>query len=119
MPINKNTSYGQVNISDDAIASLVGSVVIECYGVVGMTSKKPIKDGYCALLKKENFSKGVIIKSDNNIINIDLYIVASIGVKLSEVVISIQQRVKYTLEKTLNIDINTINVYVEGIGTSE
>ncbi len=116
MPVKKNTNFGGINISDNAIASLAGTTVNECYGVVGMTSKNVIKDGYNALLKKENYSKGVVIKSDkNNNVSIDLYIIVSYGVKISEVVSSIQQRVKYTLENTLNFDISSVNVFVEGV----
>lgn len=119
MPVNKNTNLGQIKISDDAIATLAGTTVNECYGVVGMTSKNIIKDGYKTLLKKENYSKGVVIRSDNTSISIDLYIVVSFGVKVSEVVASIQQRVKYTLEKTLNVDIQSVNVYVEDVSINE
>ena len=39
MPINTKTNYGDIKISDEAIASLVGSTVCECYGIVGVVSK--------------------------------------------------------------------------------
>ena len=115
MPINRKTKFGQINISDNAIASLAGTTVNECYGVVGMISKNYLVDGYSALLKKENYSKGVVIRDRKEGIQIDVYVVISYGVKISEVVIGLQQRVKYSLEKTLNIDIDSVNVHVEGI----
>ena len=115
MPINKTTGYGQIRISDNAIASIAGSAVIECYGVVGVTPKNPIKDGFNDLLKKENYSKGVIVRNKNGILDIDLFIIVCYGVKISEVVNEAQKRVKYNLEKNLNMDINSVNVYVEGI----
>ena len=40
MSISKSTQYGNINVSIDAIASLAGGVVTECYGVVGMASQK-------------------------------------------------------------------------------
>ncbi len=115
MPVNKRTSLGQIKISDDAIATLAGTTVNECYGVVGVISKNYIKDGYSALLKKENYSKGVVIKNNKNGLQIDIYVVVSYGVKVSEVVSTLQQQVKYTLEKTLNMDVDIVNVHVEGI----
>ena len=30
MPINRKTNLGQINISDDAIATLTGTIVNEC-----------------------------------------------------------------------------------------
>ena len=115
MSIKKKTSLGQIKISDSAIAVLAGGAVIECYGVVGMTSQQVLKDGLYVLLKQENYSKGVIVKNKPNGLEVDLYIVISYGVKVSEVVNEIQKRVKYTLEKALNMDVLAVNIYVQGI----
>ncbi len=115
MSIKKKTSLGQIKISDSAIAVLAGGAVIECYGVVGMTSQQVLKDGLNVLLKKENYSKGVIVRNKPNGLEVDLYIVISYGVKVSEVVNEIQKRVKYTLEKALNMDVLAVNIYVQGI----
>jgi len=115
MPVNKKTQFGSINISDEAIAILAGTTVNECYGVVGMTSKNPIKDGYSTLLKKENYARGVVISTGKHGIDIDLYVIIGYEVKISEVVAGIQQRVKYVLENTLNLDVNGVNVHVEGI----
>ncbi len=98
MPINRKTSLGQIRISDNAIATLAGTTVNECYGVVGMISKNYLADGYSALLKKENYSKGVVVKNDKQ---------------------QLQERVKYALEKTLNMDVNSVNVHIEGILVNE
>lgn len=115
MPINKKTGLGAISVSDKAIASLTGSVISECYGVVGVTAKNLIKDGINDLLKKENISKGIIVKNKKNNLEVDIYIIVSYGVKISEVTSEIQKRVKYTIEKTLNVDVDTINVFVEGV----
>ena len=115
MPINRKTGLGQIKISDNAIAVLTGSAVSECYGVVGMTAQNLIVDGINDLLKKENYSKGVVVRNKHNVLEIDLFIVVSYGVKISEVVNEVQKRVKYTLEKALNMDVQAVNVSVEGI----
>lgn len=115
MSVNKKTNLGQIKISDDAIAVLAGSTVCECYGVVGVTSKDYVKDSLNYLLKKENYSKGVLVTAKNNSLTIDLYIICSYGVKISEVTNEIQKRVKYTVENTLNMDVKSVNVFVEGI----
>lgn len=113
--MNKDT--GEINISNKAIADIVGSTVNSCYGVVSMTSKNIIVDGYNSLLKKDNFSKGVIINKnkETNKVTVDLYVVLSYGVKISEVVIQIQERVKYVLKNELNLEAEAINVNVQGI----
>lgn len=115
MSIDRSTQLGTINISSDAIAMLAGGVVMECYGVVGMASQKLLKDGFAELLKRDNFSRGVVVKKNEEGYEIDLYVILSYGVKLSEVIASIQEKVKYTLEKSLEQTFTKVNVYVQGI----
>ncbi len=115
MSISKSTQFGNINISIEAIASLAGGVVSECYGVVGMASQKILKDGIAELLKKENYSKGVVVRQKDQKLELDLYIIVSHGVKISAVVHEAQKKVKYMLEKSLELDFEKINVYVQGV----
>ena len=52
-----------VKSSDDVIATVVGGSATEIFGVVGMASKSAIRDNFQALLGKENYAKGVVVKS--------------------------------------------------------
>ena len=115
MPINTKTNYGDIKISDVAIASLVGSTVCECSGIVGVVSKSYVKDSYNALLKKESYSKGVLLSKKGNDLKIDIYVVVSAGVKISEVIMEAQKRVKYTVEKSINMDVKEVNIHVERV----
>jgi uncharacterized alkaline shock family protein YloU len=115
MAIETKTNYGNISITSDAIASLAGGIITECYGVVGMASKQVLKDGWAELLKKENYSKGVVIKNTDGMIDVDLYIIVSFGIKITETVKEAQKKVKYMLEKTLSQDIHSVNVFVQGV----
>ncbi|NLW29257.1 MAG: Asp23/Gls24 family envelope stress response protein [Erysipelothrix sp.] len=119
MSIERMTQLGNIHISQEAIAMLAGGVVTECYGVVGMASQKVLKDGFAELLKKENFTKGVVVRKDENGFEIDLYIVLMYGIRISEVVASIQQKVKYMLEKSLEQSFTKVNIYVQGLKVNE
>ncbi len=115
MGIERVTSLGKLSVSEEAIATLAGGVVGECYGVVGMASQKVVKDGIAELLKKDNYAKGVVVKKTDAGYELDLYIIISFGVKISEVIFEVQKKVKYMLEKTLDQDFVKINVYVQGV----
>ena len=115
MAIRTENKNGAIVISNNVIANAAGIIATSCYGVVGMTSQKPLKDGFNELLKRENYSKGVVIKNIDGGIEVDLYCVIGYGVKITEVINEIQKRVKYTLEKSLDIDVLAVNVYVQGI----
>jgi|SRR5690554_1651677 len=115
MGIERVTNLGKLSISEEAIASLAGGVVSECYGVVGMASQKVVKDGIAELLKKDNYARGVVVRTTDSGYELDLYIIVSFGVKISEVIFEVQKKVKYILEKTLEQDFKRINVYVQGV----
>lgn len=115
MPINKSTEFGNIAISLDAIASLAGGTITECYGVVGMASQKVVRDGWAELLKKENYARGVIVRQQEDGLVLDLYIIALQGIKLGEIVQEAQKRVKYVLEKTLEVKVAAVNICVQGV----
>ena len=80
-----------------------------------MASQKVFKDGLAEILKKENYSRGVIVSNDEGKLNLDVYIIVSHGVKISEIVHEVQKKVKYELEKNLELDVESINIYVQGV----
>ena len=110
-----SNTMGNTNVTMNAIATITANAALECYGVIGMASKSSIRDGIAELLGKDNYSRGVFAKKRNHGIEIDLYIIVSYGVRITEVVSEVQKKVKYVLEKTLNRKFNTINVYVQDI----
>jgi uncharacterized alkaline shock family protein YloU len=118
MSIVIQTKSGDIEIAEDVIATLSGITAIECYGVVGMSSRK-LKDGIAEILRKENFSKGITVRNVENSIEIDLHIIVAFGTKISEIASSIQSRVKFVLEDTLGIPIQTINIYVQSVRVME
>lgn len=115
MPIHKSTEYGTISISLDAIATLAGGAITECYGVVGMASQKAVRDGFAELLKKENYSRGVVVHQNDQGLVLDLYILALQGIKLGEVVLEAQKRVKYEIEKALEVKCEEVNIFVQGV----
>ncbi len=119
MTVERKTNYGNINVSEEAVASLAGGVITECYGVVGMASRKLVRDGWAELLGKENYAKGVVVRRTDSGLEIDLYIIVSFGVKISEVVQEAQKKVKYVLEKSLSEEIAAVNVFVQGVQVIE
>ncbi len=115
MSIELTTKDGHVTITNEVVATVAGGAAIECYGIVGMASKNQLKDGIAEILRKENFAKGVIVRQEDELISIDMYIIVSYGTKISEVAHNVQSQVKYTLDKTLGLTIHAVNVYIQGV----
>lgn len=115
MSIELQTKYGQIDISNDVIATVAGGAAVDCYGIIGMASKKQFKDGIAEILRKENFTKGVIVRQEDEEVHIDMYIIVSYGTKISEVAHNVQSKVKYTLDKTVGLAVDSVNIFVQGV----
>ena len=113
--MKNTTNIGNINITAEAIASLAGELANECYGVVGMASKRLVKDSMAMILRKENYSKGVVVRQNERGIELDIYVIIAYGVRIMEVVNEMQKKVKYELENMFDMDFTSINVYVQGI----
>ncbi|HLR39180.1 MAG TPA: Asp23/Gls24 family envelope stress response protein [Jeotgalicoccus sp.] len=114
MSLEIKNDLGTIDISMDVIANIAGGIMSESYGVVGMASKT-FRDGFAELLGKENYSRGVVVENESDKLKIDLYIIVLYGVKISEVASNVQSTVKYTLEKTLGLEIDSVNIHVQGV----
>ncbi len=115
MSIELKNEYGKIDITNDVIAQVVGEAAIECYGIVGMASRHQIRDGLTDILRKENFTRGVIVRNVGEDTHIDMYIVVGYGTKISEVAYQVQSRVKYTLKKTIGLTVKSVNIFIQGV----
>ena len=118
MTMEFSTGLGQIDVSTEVIATLAGGAALDCYGLVGMASRKQLKDGLSELLKRDNLSRGIIVREDEEGIHIDLYIIVSYGTKISEVAQNVQSKVKYTLDQILGLSVASVNIYVQGVRVS-
>jgi len=113
--IELTTEFGQIDISNEVIAMIAGGAAVDCYGIVGMASKKQLKDGIAEMLRRENFTRGVVVRQEEDRIFIDMYIIVSYGTKISEVANNVQSKVKYTLNQTVGLSVDSVNIFVQGV----
>ena len=105
---------GSINISNAVIAKLAGYTATQCYGVVGMCAKTS-KDGIAGLLKKENIDKGIRVKTENNVIEIALFIIVEYGLNIGTIGEPIRSSVKYNVEKFTGMEVASVQVNVESV----
>jgi uncharacterized alkaline shock family protein YloU len=115
MAVKIKTNYGLIDIDNNVIATVVGGAATDNYGVVGMASKNQIRDNVNDILKKDNYSRGVVVTQKNNDVSVEVNIVVSYGTKISEVCKNVQSKVKYNLETMLGISASAVNVIVQGV----
>ncbi|MBP3480002.1 MAG: Asp23/Gls24 family envelope stress response protein [Clostridia bacterium] len=108
---------GEITISQTVFANIVGNVINNCYGVVGMASKNTA-EGIVSLLKKENYDKGVKVTAEGNNLIIDVHIIVSYGINLPAISGSISKEVKYIVEKMTGFKVKKVNVYIDAMKTN-
>ncbi|MTI96749.1 MAG: Asp23/Gls24 family envelope stress response protein [Firmicutes bacterium] len=108
-------SLGNIEISADVIATIAGIAAVECYGLVGMASRKQLKDGIVELLGRESLSKGVEVSEVDGELCVDLYIIVGYGTRIDEVANNVISTVKYSVEKFTGLKVGHINVNVQGV----
>ena len=108
------TDLGLVTVSDDVLVRVAGYAALDCYGIVGMASKRST-DGIVQLLGKENLGRGVKIRTSGDKVDIDLFIIVEYGISISAVAASIIETVKYKVEHLTGIQVGRVNVCVEDI----
>jgi uncharacterized alkaline shock family protein YloU len=115
MPLQLVSENGKIDVADQVIAVIAGSAALDCYGLVGMASRKGLKDGIAELLGRENLSRGVEVRREGELLHLDLYVIVSYGTKISEVAHNIQSKVKYVLEEVVGLKVDLVNVFVQGV----
>jgi uncharacterized alkaline shock family protein YloU len=114
MGASKTNSLGEIIISDDVLAVLAGISTIECYGIVGMASKRAT-DGLVELLGLDNLSRGVKVYTQDNEVIIDLFIIVEYGISIATVAKNVIETVKYNVEKLTGAKVKKVNLKVEGV----
>lgn len=109
-----NTNMGEIFVDNEVIAKYAGSVAVECFGIVGMAALN-VKDGLVKLLKKESLTHGINVSVNDNKITIDFHVIVSYGVSISAVSDNLISNVKYKVEEFTGMELEKINIYVEGV----
>ena len=109
-----NNSLGSISIDTGVIATYAGTVAMECFGIVGMASVN-MKDGFVKLLRKDNLERGITVRINENKISLDFHVIVSYGVSISAVSNNLLENVKYKLEAFTGMEVEKINIFVEGV----
>ena len=109
-----NTKNGNIIIENEVIARYAGLSAVECFGIVGMAAVS-VKDGLVKLLKGDSITKGVNVVVKENRLTIDFHIIVAYGVSISAVTENLMSTVQYKVEEFTGMEVDKINIFVEGV----
>ena len=110
-----NTHMGNIVVDNEVIAQYAGTVASECFGIVGMAGIN-VRDGVFRLLKRDSMTRGinVTLTQDHKLV-IDFHVIVSYGVNIPAVADNLIDSVRYKVEEFTGLEIEKINIYVEGV----
>lgn len=107
------THMGNITIDNEVIGQYAGTVAMECFGIVGMGAT--VKGGLVKLLKSDSITKGIAVTLNNNKLALDFHVIVAYGVSILAVSDNLISNVKYKVEEFTGIEIEKINIFVEGV----
>ena len=105
---------GEVKIPTEVIAQYAGIEAMGCFGIVGMGAVS-MKDGLVKVLKNDKLTRGVNVTVTDEKITIDFHIIVAYGVSIQAVSANLVENVSYQLENFTGMEVEKINVFVEGV----
>lgn len=105
-----------IQISNDVVAVIAGVAVSEVPGVAGMAGG--FAGGITEVLSgKKNLAKGIKVEVDGTKAKIDVNIIVEYGSRIPDVAFEIQNRVKKAVENMTGLNVDEVNVHVQGVNT--
>ena len=105
-----------IKISDDVVAVIAGVAVGEVSGVAGMAGG--FAGGISEVFSgKKNLAKGIKVEVIENTAKIDVNIIVEYGSRIPDVAFEIQNRVKKAVESMTGLNVEEVNVHVQGVNT--
>ena len=105
-----------ISTSNDVVAVIAGVAVSEVEGVSGMAGG--FAGGITEVLSgKKNLAKGIKVDIEENKVKIDVNIIVEYGSRIPDVAFEIQNRVKKSVESMTGLDVEEVNVHVQGVNT--
>ena len=74
-----------------------------------------MKDGLVKLLKMDSMTRGINVSIQNNKLTLNFHIILAYGVSILAVSDNLISNVKYKVEEFTGIEVEKVNIFVEGV----
>ena len=111
----KEIEENGIKIADDVVATIAGKSVMEVKGVYSMAGG--FAGGISEVFGKKSYTKGIKVDNSEKGLNIDVNIIVEYGARIPDVAYEIQNRVKKSIESMTGLNVEEINVHIQGVNT--
>lgn len=104
---------GAIQIAPEVLEVILGIAAKQVEGVFEMRGN--LTNSINTLLGRQDHGRGVELSVDGNQINADVYVYLNYGVSVPKVALEMQQVLKEQLYYMTDLDLNEVNIHVDGI----
>ena len=107
--------YGSVSFATGVVETIAGLAAQEVEGVSSMAS---VSTGFADMFSRKssrNFTKGVRVDIDGNMVAVDVTIIVEYGSPVPDVARNIQENIKKAIETMSGLDVRNVDVHVQGV----
>ena len=115
--VSRSDELGNIHISEEVLAGIAAAAALEVEGVSGLAAN--LGSDIAELLGKKNLAKGVKVEVGETEAAVDLYIIVKFGVRIPDVALTVQEKVKNAIESMTGLSVVEVNVHVQGVGFPE
>ncbi|MDO4183452.1 MAG: Asp23/Gls24 family envelope stress response protein [Coriobacteriia bacterium] len=105
---------GNLHVSNDVLADIIGNAALECYGVVGMAAPN-VADAAAKLLPASRLRRGITLTSTENGVHVDIYVIIEYGTNIKAVTKNLVDTITFALDTNACVPLDGIDVHVQGI----
>lgn len=113
--VNADSALGIVKISDEVVSVIAGIAAEEIDGIIELPQGVGNNISQILKGKKSNVGKSVKVTLVEDKATIELSVAVEYGVKIPDVVNSVQENVKKTIETITGLTVEAVNISVQNI----
>ncbi len=111
--VSRSDELGNIHISEEVLAAIAAAAALEVEGVSSLAAN--LGSDIAELLGKKNLAKGVRVKMEDELVEVDLSVLMAYGATIPEMAKTVQEGVKAAIESMTGLEVASVNVSVAGI----
>ena len=113
----ENGNMGQVQIADEVVAIIAGLAATEVEGVASMAGN--ITNELVSKLGKKSLSKGIRVKVEDGIVNVNVALNIAYGYSLPKTCKKVQEKVKAAIENMTGLEVEKVDIQIANVSISK
>ena len=113
----ENGNMGQVQIADEVVAIIAGLAATEVEGVASMAGN--ITNELVSKLGKESLSKGIRVKVEDGIVNVNVALNIAYGYSVPKTCKKVQEKVKAAIENMTGREVEKVDIQMANVSISK